>query len=170
MQITPASDNDAPAIAAIHIQAWQAAYIDIVAADYLATLCIEQRTASWRQKMARGASTILVAKQNHTLLGWINFAPSRDQNASAIDAEIWALYVASEHWSSGVGQALLLQAKAVLAESGFQACSLWVFPQNDRAIKFYTAAGFVHDGAAPKSFTLGSQVLQEIRYICPLMT
>jgi ribosomal protein S18 acetylase RimI-like enzyme len=170
IQISPASVEDAPAIATIHIQAWQAAYKDIIAADYLAALSIEQRTAMWQQKISKGGSTLLVAKQNHALLGWLSYGPSRDQDASATEAEIWAIYVASEVWSSGLGSALLLQAKTVLQARGFQTCSLWVFPQNDRAIKFYTAAGFVHDGAAAKSFTLGGQAQQEIRFISPLIT
>ncbi|MEN9660063.1 MAG: hypothetical protein RL571_3528 [Pseudomonadota bacterium] len=168
IQISPACVEDAPAIAAIHIQAWQAAYKDIIAADYLAALSLEQRTTMWQQKIAKGDSTLLVAKLNHTLLGWLSYGPSRDQDASAIDAEIWAIYVTSEAWSSGEGRALVLQAKILLQASGFKTCSLWVFPQNDRAIKFYTAAGVVHDGVAAKSFTLGSQTRQEIRFISPL--
>jgi ribosomal protein S18 acetylase RimI-like enzyme len=51
---------------------------------------------------------------------------------------------------------------------GFKSCSLWVFPQNDRAIKFYRATGFTHDGSTPKPFELGGAQLQEVRFVAQL--
>ena len=55
-----------------------------------------------------------------------------------------------------------------MLEQGFTSCSLWVFPQNDRAIKFYRSAGFAHDGSAPKSLELGGKQLQEVRFVSQL--
>jgi hypothetical protein len=39
-----------------------------------------------------------------------------------------------------------------------------VFPQNERAIRFYRAAGFVADPSPPKTVELAGQQLQEVRY------
>jgi RimJ/RimL family protein N-acetyltransferase len=55
-----------------------------------------------------------------------------------------------------------------MRDRGFTTCSLWVFPQNERAIRFYRAAGFVPDAGPPQAFELGGRQLQEVRYVCRL--
>ena len=63
---------------------------------------------------------------------------------------------------------LWLRARELMLAQEFTSCSLWVFPQNDRAIRFYRAAGFVYDQTVPRSFELGVTQLQEIRFVCRL--
>jgi ribosomal protein S18 acetylase RimI-like enzyme len=43
-----------------------------------------------------------------------------------------------------------------------------MFPENERAIRFYRAVGFVADPQPPKSFELGGATLREARYTCTL--
>lgn len=92
------------------------------------------------------------------------FGPCRDDGAPAHAGEIWALYVAPEFWSSGVGRMLWLAACERMIEEGYQSVSLWVIAGNARAIRFYLAAGFAAEPSSRKAFTLGGGTLQEVRY------
>jgi len=168
MQVTHALPEDARAVAEIHVDTWNAAYASIVSAEYLTAQSVERRQAWWSQCIAAGTPELLVAKHNGLLRGWLNFGASRDEGALASEAEVWAIYVAPDFWSTGTGRLLWLRAKELMVEQGFKSCSLWVFPQNARAIKFYQAAGFVADPSPPKNFELGGQKLQEVRYVCQL--
>jgi hypothetical protein len=49
-----------------------------------------------------------------------------------------------------------------LQQSNFAAATLWVLSQNERALRFYDAAGWRPDGAT-KSESIGGFELQEVR-------
>ncbi|MBT2771096.1 GNAT family N-acetyltransferase [Halomonas sp. ISL-60] len=169
MNVVHANPKDARAVAEIHVEAWRAAYRSIVPADYLASLSIERREAVWSGCIAAGDPELLVAKKDGAVKGWLSFGPCRDIGEHKSEAEIWALYVSPTAWSTGVGRVLWLRAKELMLVQGFKSCSLWVFPQNERAIKFYRSIGFAHDGAAPKNFELGGARLQEVRFVSQLI-
>ncbi len=168
MQIDPAQPGDARAVAEIHVNAWRAAYASILSAEYLASLSVDQREAMWRKCIAAGAPELLVAKRHGAVVGWLSFSASRGEGVPKSEAEVWALYVAPEYWSTGAGRQLWLRARGLMRDRGFTNCSLWVFPQNERAIRFYRAAGFVADALPPQAFELGGRQLQEVRYVCRL--
>ena len=168
MHVAQATPEDAHAVAEIHVSAWRVAYAAILPLDYLASLSVESRKAMWSECIATGVPELLVARDGDAVKGWLSFRACRDEGASASEAEIWALYVSPESWSIGAGRVLWLDAKSRMLRQRFTSCSLWVFPQNARAIKFYEAAGFVCDRAPPKRFELGGMQLQEVRYACQL--
>lgn len=169
MHISHASPADAQVVAEIHVKSWQVAYAGIVPAPYLAALSVEKRAAWWAQCIAAGTPELLVAKDDAgRVLGWINFAASRDEGAPKNQAEIWAVYVDPSSWSAGAGQSLWARARELLIQQGFASCTLWVFAQNARAIRFYTAAGFVLDEVPAKTFEIAGQPLEEVRYLCQL--
>lgn len=165
MQVVQATSEDARAVAAIHVDAWRAAYASIVPADYLASLSVDSREAMWSECIAVGTPELLVVKEDGVVQGWLSFGRCRDEGSSELEAEVWAFYVAPSAWSTGAGRLLWLRARELILARGFTSCSLWVFPQNDRAIKFYRSAGFSPDTAAAKNFELGGAQLQEIRFV-----
>jgi L-amino acid N-acyltransferase YncA len=168
MQVAHAAPEDARAVAEIHVDTWRTAYESIVPADYLASLSVEHREAMWGECIATGEPELLVAKDAGVVRGWLSFGQCRDEGSPKTEAEVWAIYVATSAWSTGAGRLLWLRARELMLAQGFTSCSLWVFPQNDRAIKFYRSAGFTHDGSAPKSFELGGTQLQEVRFVSQL--
>jgi ribosomal protein S18 acetylase RimI-like enzyme len=109
---------------------------------------------------------LLVAKDNGVVLGWVSFGACRDKDAPASQAEVWAIYVAPNSWFKGVGRQLWQRARELLSQRGFATCSLWVFPENEQAIRFYTSMGFMVDKQPPRRFELGGRQLQEVRYVC----
>ena len=155
--------DDAEAIAAIHVHAWQVAYQGIVPSELLSSLSVEQRVGVWRQNIARGASQTWVAEEGGQILGWISAARSRDSDAQPTTGEVWGIYVAPPHWRRGVGQCLWCEAEEQLSASGFSELTLWVLKENARAIAFYESNGLAIDPGSEKTITQGGAELLEIR-------
>jgi ribosomal protein S18 acetylase RimI-like enzyme len=168
MKIEPAVLEDALAIAEIHVLAWQAAYADILSADYLASLSVASREKMWRDSIVRGVPEILVARVQGRMVGWLALGPSRDEGSEPGTGEVFALYVAPDHWSSGAGRQLWLRGRHRLSQLGYRVATLWVLVDNARALRFYAAAGFVPEPDTVKEFDLGGRLVKEIRYVAKL--
>lgn len=164
MDISPATLDDAHAVAEIHVTAWQEAYRGIIPAGFLAGLSIARQEARWREDIRHGSPQLLVARIDGRVTGWVAFGPCRDAGAAPEAGEIWAIYVAPSHWARGVGRSLWLGARARLAEQGYRSVSLWVLAGNRRAIRFYRLAGFRAEESCTKMLDLGGSELQEVRY------
>ncbi len=169
MNITHATPEDARQVAEIHVEAWRAAYAGIVPAGYLAALSVDKREAMWSACIAAGKPELLLAKADGTVTGWLSFGRCRDEGSADTQAEVWAIYVRPASWSSGTGRALWLRARELMRAQGFESCSLWVLARNERAIGFYRAAGFSHDGGASNTLEMGGAQLQEIRFVTQLV-
>ena len=165
MEVGPARLDEARAVAELQVRTWQAAYPGIVPEEYLASLSVEKFEKMWHGTIIKGVPQLLVARESETQLGWVAFGPSRDQGAAATDAEIWAIYVGVPHWGRGVGRQLWLQARERMRAQGFESVSLWAFPENQRAGRFYAGLGFEVDPKSHKQFTLGGAQLNEIRFV-----
>jgi ribosomal protein S18 acetylase RimI-like enzyme len=168
MQIRHAAPEDARAVAEIHVDAWRAAYADILPEAFLASLTVSSRQAFWMQFLAEKQGDLQVAMEGDRMLGWINTGPCRDEGVARDEAEVWAFYVSPAAWSTGVGRQLWVSARNRLIEQGHRQCHLWVLAQNARAIRFYQAAGFDRDELPAKTFALGGLMVDEIRYSCRL--
>jgi ribosomal protein S18 acetylase RimI-like enzyme len=165
--IRPAQVDDAEGIATVHVLGWQAAYRGVVPDSYLDSLSIEQRALSWRAFFREPSPTeVWAADANQHLIGWVSMGESRDDDAPTGTGELNAIYVLPEYWSSGVGRALWLRAKQRLAERGFRRATLWVLADNDRAVRFYRAAGF--SPISERDIEIGGKVLREVRYEVPI--
>jgi GNAT superfamily N-acetyltransferase len=161
--IRVAHPEDAAAIAAIHIRGWQAAYANILPADFLAQLSIEQRTARWREILARQRKgEILVYCESDAVVGWIDWGLSRDGDREG-DAEILAVYVEPSRWHHGIGKQLMRRAE----DGAFRHClgriTLWVLEQNLPARRFCEGIGYADDGAR-KPIAFGGASFVEARY------
>ncbi|STQ89139.1 GNAT family N-acetyltransferase [Iodobacter fluviatilis] len=162
-EIKKATQDHCLSIAQIHVLSWQHAYCDLLPSDYLAQLSVEKRAETWRNALKTSSSQVLVAQSGDGLLGFISFAPCRDEDAASDQAEIWSLYVSPAYWAAGVGLALYTAAKERIQDQGFKALSLWVLAGNQRALQFYAKAGFAPD--LSKTFELAGVELQELRLV-----
>ena len=164
MRVEPAAVEDAHAIAAVHVASWQVAYAGLLPAEYLASLSVAQREAMWKDSLERSLPQLLVARSEREVVGFVAFGPSRDEGAMASCAEVWALYLAPNVWSHGIGRALWFAALERMLEQGFKSVSLWVIANNERAIRFYRAAGFNPEEGSLKKFSLGGTPMHEVRF------
>jgi ribosomal protein S18 acetylase RimI-like enzyme len=158
---------DAPQIAVVHVRSWQVAYRGLLPQAYLDGLDPVQRVGRWERSLAEandGRNGVLVADAGGSLLGFVEYSPSRDGDADqARVGEIGAIYLLPSFWGKGVGRRLMGAALARLAEARFDQVTLWVLDSNARARRFYEAGGWLTDGAQKIEESRGFPVAQ-VRY------
>ena len=168
IEVRPATLRDAKAIAALHVKVWQVAYSDLLPAEHLKNLSVEKRQAMWREAIEYSEPQVLVAVDAGEIVGFVGFDRSRDPKSKPTTGEVWAMYVAPTHWNKGVGLALWDGARDGLIEEGCTNVTLWVMLRNERAIRFYTLAGFKRELNTAKTMELAGIKLEEIRMARPL--
>jgi ribosomal protein S18 acetylase RimI-like enzyme len=165
MEIRAATSEDCKAVAEVHVESWQRAYRGMLPEQYLASLSVAEREAMWRRMVERQPSHLLVARAAGQVVGFLAFGASRDEGAPNDQAEIWAIYVKAESWSTGAGRLLWLEALQRITAEGYKSVGLWVIAGNERAVRFYERAGFTVVPESRKSFELGGTTLEELRYV-----
>ena len=185
--VRPVRADDAEAVAAAHVRAWQVGYREIMPASYLDAIDLDERVERWRGWLADEAfrrTRVVVAEVDGTVVGFAIHGAERDvtdtDEASDSEApaeleapeprpttgttgELYALNVHPDHWGAGAGGALLEHVTAALANAGHRDAVLWVLRDNARARRFYARHGWAPDGTA-KTETQDGVVLDEVRY------
>jgi GNAT superfamily N-acetyltransferase len=168
MEVRPARPEDAGRISEIRVRSWQSAYRGLVPQGYLDGL----DPAGWvagRSEWISGVDwtrggCFVVSSDDGRLAGFAMLGPSRDDDpAPAGVGEVMAIYLAPDVWGEGLGRELMSVALGHLAACGYDQVTLWVLATNDRARRFYQAAGFSPDGAEKVDSSRGFP-LAEVRY------
>jgi putative acetyltransferase len=120
--------GDEAAAIALWLRSWQAAYPQL---DFVAR--IDWWRERWRNELVPSAE-IIIAETDGELIGFVTVDP----RTRYLDQ----LVVAPQRWGSGVGAALIAEAKH-LSPTGLD---LDVNTDNVRAIRFYDMEGFVVGG------------------------
>jgi RimJ/RimL family protein N-acetyltransferase len=158
MNVRPAVPDDAPAIAALHVRAWQVAYAGTFPGGYLMNLDVDEWAARRRRRIEEIAppSAFYVADDAEGVCGFTHVGPYRADGDDAPGpqvGEVYGIYVHPARWSTGAGLALMRAAVAELTDAAFTEIKIWVLDANPRARRFYERFGFTADGAA-KDYTL----------------
>lgn len=148
-QIRRAIPDDAAAIAGVHVRAWQAAYRGLMPDAVLDGLSVARRERTWRQLLTcHELTAVHLADDGTTVVGFCAVAaPSRDDDADDVVAQVSAIYIEPRAWRTGVGRALLERALTDLRAGGWHSVTLWVLAANRPARDFYARFGFAPDGA-----------------------
>jgi GNAT superfamily N-acetyltransferase len=167
MLIRAARPGDAPAVARLHVRAWQHGYRGLLPDQFLDRMSVEERAARYRfgDPDPQQPAT-MVAVEGGAILGFATTAPARDADAAAC-GELCGLYIDPDCWSRGTGSALLAAAQTRLLEQGFAIAVLWVLRGNVRGRCFYEHHGWAPDGAARVEQVWGAAA-DEVRYRCRL--
>ena len=146
--IRRARPEDADAIAAVHGAAWQESYVDLMPAEMLAALSVEERTKLWCRIMAVPdpmveAAVFAACAPDGRILG---FGCCGRQRATGVvergfDGEFQAIYVLRAAQHRGTGRALMAAMARDLACRGMVGAALWVLEGNAAARGFYEALG-----------------------------
>ncbi len=144
VRLAVAADGDA--IGEVEVETWRVAYAGLIPAETIAGFDAEPRKQMWRDGLARehkAGTAVFVAEGDAGVVGFAWVGASRDEVGSA---ELYAIYLHPASWGTGVGRALLERAEESMRESGFVDALLWVIDGNERAARFYEAAGWFQDG------------------------
>ena len=160
--IRKATLDDISEIARIHVETWKKAYSGIIVQEYLDALSIERRKESWK-KILNGNTETYVAVCEDGLAGWINFAPSRDEDGDGV-YEIYGLYVQPKSWGKGIGKRLMEKAENILLSeyNHLGDVTLWVLEENHSSRAFYRKVGYEPDGIK-KEDEIAGKLLVEVR-------
>ena len=156
---------DIPAVARAQVASWHGVYRGLIPDEVIDRLTVERRIDQWTPFFDRGPrdETLLVAEHDDAVVGMASLAPSGDEDASSAVGEVKAIYVTPDHWGHGHGRRLIAASHAWLVGRGFGEATLWVLEGNQRARRFYEAAGWWLDGAAKDEEMFGA-LLPEVRY------
>ena len=155
--------EDADAIGRVQVETWRAAYSGLMPDEAVASFDVEARQQLWRGWLApdpRLRSETFVAEVGDEVVGFAAVGACRDDDGVG---ELYSIYLDPRHWGGGVGRALLERAEASMLASGFPGGRLWVMEGNERAERFYQAAGWVADGGRKVDDFQGAEVV-ELRY------
>lgn len=165
MHIRAATPDDARAIARVHVASWKRAYQDLMPAEFLDELCVEQRETQWSEAIAKGVLEVLIVEAEGVVAGFCAFAACRDEDSMPDDYEIQAIYLDPDCWSRGLGRALWLASRRNMMERGASRVRLWVLADNASAIRFYRAMGFDAEPGPSTILERGGIRLREVRYV-----
>ena len=157
-----ARQEDAAAVAEVHVRTWQAAYEHIFGAERLAELDVERRRAGWERTLAAPDEHVLVAEHEGGAV--VAFAAAGPSRSGGTDGELYAIYALPEAWGSGAGPALMRAALGALRAEGFREAVLWVLEDNPRARRFYEREGWVLDGGGLREGEHLGVATAEVRY------
>ena len=188
--IRAGSAAHAAQIAAVQRETWFAAYEGVIAPEVIDRVTVPDdgarirqsfRTRPWQRMLVAvdsgagdpGASDS-GASASGGIVGYASFGPETDvlnapwphpltaDGEGGRVAELYALYVRPDWWSTGTGRALMEKVLARSAAAGYRFITLWVLRDNQRARRFYERAGFAPDGATNVLTGLGG--VHEVRY------
>ena len=169
VEIRAATPEDARAIAWVHVASWRWAYRDLLPADVLASLSVEGREEMWRSLLSATdpRSFAIVATDDGAVVGFTSAGPSRDVEGPPPTAEIFTLYLVEHVVGRGIGRRLFSELLDRIRAHRYERATLWVLAANERARRFYEAAGWRPDGAEDV-YDVGGVGYPEVRYATDL--
>jgi GNAT superfamily N-acetyltransferase len=163
VQVRQASQEDAPMIARVQIASWRAAYRELVEAEVLEALDLEQRTRLWQRILRPGQGHTLVAAHADAVVGFCHLKVSSELGEEP-SGEITATYVDPDWWHQGHGLKLMNEALREASRSGMRTVLVWVMRSNHGARAFYEALGFKADGNSKLSAFGRGPESEQVRY------
>jgi GNAT superfamily N-acetyltransferase len=167
VRIRPATQEDAGAIAAVHVTSWQATYRGVVPDEVLdGSDLAANRRRLWQRLLgpeAPAGHAAWVAEVGGEVVAFADVLTSRDDDAGGTTGEVPMIYALPQAWGSGAGRQLVAAAVDGLRDAGCSAVTLWVLDSNARARRFYELAGFAPDGAT-KTEQIAGTTMTEVRY------
>jgi GNAT superfamily N-acetyltransferase len=156
--VREARASDAPALARIQVESWQATLGGLVPVEVIAELSgeasIEQFTERWRESIASPPTSrhkVLVAYAPGAIgepVGFASVGPATDEDRwPGTDGELYEFHLLPSQTGGGHGGRLLHAVADTLAGDGFQAACAWVLAEDSARVEFLKAAGWAPDGS-----------------------
>lgn len=161
--IRDAEPRDAAELARVHVTSWQSAYRGMINQAFLDAMTIDSRIERWDALLSHVRGRVLVTVVAGEVAGFCSVGPA---DADGL-GEVYAIYLAPEHWGVGLGRGLLEAGEKALGENGHHRALLWVLSTNERARAFYQRQGWTL-GRPIRIENIGGSDVTEVRYEKPL--
>lgn len=151
---------DAEGINRCHVGGWKVHYRGILPDAFLDAIDPVERLAARRHALGEGAWPGVcnwVLEEEGAIRGWASTGPCRDEDLAGADGagpedvahELYAIYLDPDLVGHGYGRALMSHCVAEARAAGHREMVMWVLTGNERARRFYAAAGFTPDPRTP---------------------
>ncbi len=140
--VRPAREEDAAAIAGVHVAAWQWAYRGIMPDEFLDGLDATRRERPWRETIAAESGKVFVVEDEGSIVGFAHVARHADDD----EGELYAIYLLENWTGRGLGRALMEEGERAMGDLGCRVGVLWVARQNHPTRRFYERGGWSYDG------------------------
>ena len=163
MRIRPATVEDAPALAEVHVASWHETYRGLVPDEYLASLSVAERIERWRGRLTGadpGAFTLVAEDDQGRLVGFATGGPERE-GAPVYTGELYAIYLLRAAQGAGLGRRLVQAVVERLLAEGHRSMLVWTLAANPSR-GFYERLG----GQLVRSttITIGGANLEDVAY------
>lgn len=163
ISLRPALAADAPALADIQIQAWKAAFGDILSPEVLAQATQPADTqAMYQFVLEHQVAHVSIQYVDGTPQGLCSWSKNRDL-LGADTAELICIHSLPQFWGCGYSSHMMQCVLQETRNAGYVRLVLWVFGKNQRARIFYEKHGFVRTERSRE--TLGAR---EVMYAITL--
>ena len=145
-----ARQNEVNQVATLHAWSWKYTYRGILRNQYLDHEVMEDRMNDWQKRFAAGLDKyhVIVAEANDKLIGFACTILNEDEQWGAL---LDNLHVLPDEQGKGIGAHLLYDSvKWVYEQTLSSQVYLTVFPENQKAIRFYERMG----GIRKEKFTV----------------
>lgn len=134
--------EDAPTLAYIQTQAWNAAFGGILSPEALAQATqLEEAEAMYQYVLENRLAYVSLQCVDGTPQGIYSWSTNRDQLGSDT-AELICIHSLPQFWGQGYGSHMMEHLLQEVCAAGYSHLVLWVFEKNQRARDFYEKHGF----------------------------
>lgn len=135
-----ATVSDAERITALHVASWRSTYRGVLPDAYLDGNIETERAAHWRTSLETlvPEDVVLLATSEGELCGFLSLYWRKE---AGFDAYLDNLHVRPGQWGGGIGPKLLAAGLRRMIDQGAKNLCLWVFDQNEGAVRFYERLG-----------------------------
>lgn len=137
-----ATADDAPAVARIYIESWNAGFGHLMGPRELSPDVVGR----WAVDLDCEVTEWIVAEDAGVVVGFVGVGPSRDPLDPEL-GEVDTIAVDPSAWESGIGRTLMEEAVRLL-RLRFAAAIVWTPADYDRGHRFYRATGWTSLGRA----------------------
>jgi GNAT superfamily N-acetyltransferase len=146
VRIRDVTPDDVPAIARVHQESRETAFLRVLPAEVARSWTVEERVGVWRDYLARGdlgrTCFALVAEDEGEVVGLTcGGALPAEADEPGFRGEVVRLYVGTPHQRRGVGSALFHALTDRLARTGLVPFLVWTPSLNAGARRFYERLG-----------------------------
>ncbi len=163
--VREARQEDAAAIAGVHVDSWRTSYRSIVPEGFLADMSyenFEDRWRGWLRDVEDPHWACRVAElPSGRIAGFASGGPRRGPAYPDYAGELYALYLLREYQRAGIGRRLFGSVARGLAEGGGTSLLTWVLARNPSR-HFYDAVGGELLGS--QEIEIGGARLEEVAY------